>query len=313
MEDRRPVVGHERMGAQSVPMRMSRRRSVAATAFVALLAIAAGFVWTTGTAAIARKPQATFAAPTGFPVEEATLKEGSEPELRGWIVERAGSCGVAALLHGRGSDRRSMIARARLLFDEGYSVALFDLSGHGESGGGIRGFGYSEGDDAARILNYVHERFAGRKIAAIGSSLGAAAFVFAEPRARPQAYVLEQLYSTLWETTALRAPLPFLRELQATVLLAQMPLRLGYDAGKVRPVDHMVALERPTLLLAGSADPFVDPSQSLALEASSKGNAKLVWFDGAGHVDLLRYDDRKYREAVIPFLRENLCSPAASS
>jgi fermentation-respiration switch protein FrsA (DUF1100 family) len=288
-----------------------RKRAVAA--FVAVLAIAGGFIWTTGTAAIARKPRATFAVPASFPVEQVALKDGSEPELRGWVVERVGSCGVAALLHGRGSDKRSMIARARLLFDEGYSVVLFDLSGHGESGGDIRGFGYTEGHDATRILAYVHERFAGRRIAAIGSSLGAAAFVFAEPGVRPQAYVLEQLYATLWETTALRAPLPYLRELQASVLLAQMPLRLGYDAGKVRPVDRMAALERPTLLLAGSADPFVDASQSRALEASSNGDAKLVWFTGAGHVDLLRYDDRKYREAVIPFLKEKLCSPAASS
>ncbi|MGO4843869.1 hypothetical protein AB4144_67475, partial [Rhizobiaceae sp. 2RAB30] len=77
---------------------------------------------------------------------------------------------------------------------------MFDLSGHGESAGDRRGFGYTEGDDAGRILAYARQRFPDRRIAAVGQSLGAAAFVFAAPAARADAYVLEQLYATLRET-----------------------------------------------------------------------------------------------------------------
>lgn len=84
-----------------------------------------------------------------------------------------------------------------MLFDAGYSVVLFDLSGHGESDGTVQGFGYSEGQDAARILAYTRQRFPGQKIGALGSSLGAASFVFATPKAEADVYVLEQLYATL--------------------------------------------------------------------------------------------------------------------
>jgi pimeloyl-ACP methyl ester carboxylesterase len=282
---------------------------VAGAVIVGLCAGASAYVWTTGSQAIARRPVATFALPVELPVERVVLTQDGAPDLVGWIVARPGSCGAVVLLHGRGSSKQSLVARARMLFDAGYSVLLFDLSGHGESGGEVQGFGYAEGADAGRIHAFARDRFSGGPVGAIGNSLGAAALVFATPDARADAYVLEQLYATLWETTALRAALPYLRGLQATVLLAQMPFRLGYSAADVRPVDRIGEIDRPILLLAGEADRFVDPGQTLSLQAAS--GAQLVWFEGTGHGDLERRDSRKYREAVLPFLARNLCDPAA--
>jgi alpha-beta hydrolase superfamily lysophospholipase len=240
-------------------------------------------------------------------VERVVLKQEHAPDLAGWVADRKGSCGTIVLLHGRGSNKAAMVPRAKLLFERGYSVMLFDLSGHGESDGDVRGFGYAERRDASRILAFARQRFAGHKIAAVGSSLGAAAFVFAAQQERADAYVLEQLYATLRETTALRAPLPMLRDVQAAILLAQMPLRLGFDVDDVRPVDRISAIDRPILLLDGSSDPFVDRGQTLALKDAAGADAELIWFDGARHVDLYRYNEQLYRDTVVPFLKKNLC------
>lgn len=284
-----------------------KRRVAALLLLAALVAGACAVVWMTGTEAIARAPRQHFEQPAGLPVEIVTLE--ADPELRGWAAERRGSCGAVVLLHGRGSDKTGMVERARLFFDAGYSVLMFDLSGHGESAGDRRGFGFTEGDDARRILAFARKRFPGRKIAAVGQSLGAAAFVFAAPAARGDAYVLEQLYATLRETTALRAPFPVMRDLQASILLAQMPLRLGYRADDVRPADRIGTLEKPTLLLAGTADPFVDTGQSQRLLQASARFSDLRWFEGAGHVDLLRRDSAKYQAEVLAFLQRELCKP----
>ncbi|MER8866317.1 alpha/beta hydrolase [Mesorhizobium sp. M0751] len=267
-------------------------------------------IWHTGTMLIARQPRQNLAAVGDLPVERVVLIQADAPELVGWVANRPGSCGAIVLLHGRGANRLAMVGRARLLFEAGYSVALFDLSGNGESGGTVRGFGYTEGQDAARILAFARQRFPGRKLGALGSSLGAASLVFAAPQAPADAYVLEQLYATLRETTAGRMPFHVLRDLQADILLAQMPLRLGFSADDVRPVDRLGKIGKPLMLLAGSIDPFIDRGQVLALQNAAAGS-ELVWFEGARHVDLLRYDRPRYRDAVLPFFTTNLCRTGA--
>ncbi|ESZ57421.1 alpha/beta hydrolase [Mesorhizobium sp. C120A] len=284
-------------------------RVLLAIALVGLGAAGCGLDWHIGTMLIARAAWQALAAPGDLPVERVVLDQPGAPDLVGWAADRKGSCGAVVLLHGRGANRLALVQRAKLLFDAGYSVVLFDLSGHGESGGAIQGFGYTEAQDAARIIAYARQRFPGQKLGAVGSSLGAAAFVFAAQQAPADAYVLEQLYASLRETTAWRMPFNFWRGFQADVLLAQMPLRLGLSAGNVRPVDRLGQIGEPLMLLAGSTDPFIDRSQVQALHSAAAGS-QLVWFEGAGHVDLLRYDQPRYRDAVLPFLATKLCRAA---
>ena len=281
-------------------------RHLLALALAATIVIGCVGVWHVGSMLIAREPRQVLAVPADLPFESVKLEQADAPDLAGWVAERKGSCGAVVLLHGRGANRLATVQRAKMLFDAGYSVVLFDLSGHGESGGTVQGFGYTEGEDAARILTYARQRFAGERLGALGSSLGAASLVFAAPRTRADAYVLEQLYATLRETTAWRMPFSVLRGLQADVLLAQMPLRLGFSADDVRPVDRLGGIGRPLILLAGTVDPFIDRGQVTALHNAAPA-AALVWFEGAGHVDLLRYDQARYSDAVLPFLSKNLC------
>ncbi|WP_137929791.1 alpha/beta hydrolase [Mesorhizobium comanense] len=286
-------------------------RSFLVPAIVGLFVAICVVDWAVGTTLIARGPRETLAMPRDLPLVRVTLDQEKGPELDGWVADRKGSCGAIALLHGRGANRLAMVQRAKLLFDAGYSVVLFDLSGHGESGGSVQGFGYAEGQDTARILAYARQRFAGQKLGALGSSLGAASLVFAAPQTLADTYVLEQLYGTLRETTAWRMPFNVLRGLQADVLLAQMPLRLGFSADDVRPVDRIGKIGKPLILLAGSRDPFIDRGQVTALH-NAVPEAPLVWFQGAGHVDLLRSDPARYRDAVLPFLSKNLCRSEAA-
>ncbi|RVD58741.1 alpha/beta fold hydrolase [Mesorhizobium sp. M2D.F.Ca.ET.185.01.1.1] len=281
-------------------------RALLALALAAMCIVGGIGTWRAGTMLIAREPRQTLTAPGDLPVERIALDQPGTPELVGWVAEHKGSCGAIVLLHGRGANRLANVQRAKMLFDAGYSVLLFDMSGHGESGGTVQGFGYSEGQDAARILTYARQRFPGQKIGALGSSLGAASFIFATPQALADAYVLEQLYATLRETTAWRMPFHALRSLQADILLAQMSVRLGFGADDVRPVDRIGKIGKPLILLAGGADPFIDRGQVAALHDAAPAS-QLVWFEGAGHVDLLRYDTPRYRDAVLPFLSTNLC------
>ena len=287
-------------------------RVLLAIVLVGLGAAACVVYWHIGTMLLARELRQALAEPGDLPVARVVLDQAGAPELVGWVADRKGSCGSIVLLHGRGANRLALVQRAKLLFDAGYSIVLFDLSGHGESGGAIQGFGYTEGQDAARIIAFARQRFPGERLGAVGSSLGAAAFVFAAQYAPADAYVLEQLYASLRETTAWRMPFHFWRGFQADVLLAQMPLRLGLSADNAKPVDRLGKIGEPLMLLAGSIDPFIDRGQVLALQNAAVGS-QLVWFEGAGHVDLLRYDQPRYRDVVLPFLATKLCRTGAAN
>ena len=296
---------------------MARRKRVLrlamALSLASVLVLAVG-VWIAGTAALTPLPRAVRVAPPDLMVEPMTLRAEGAPDLVGWLAPEQGDlCGVVIILHGRGGARDDMLARARLLTEAGFAVALFDFQGHGESGGDVRGLGYREAEDARRIAEAARAYRPGAPLGVIGVSLGAAAAATAGESLRADAVVLEALYSTLVETTARRMRLPALQELQARILLLQLPLRLGYWASDHRPVDRVAEITAPILFLAGDQDPVATPSQTEALLAAARGDAALVWFPGATHVNLQRYDPALYETSVVPFLRGALCPTAAAA
>ena len=146
---------------------------------VLFAAAASALIWTAGSSAIARFPAAELAVPADFPAEELRLAAPGEPDLAGWLREGSPECGPVMLLHGRGATKLQMLGRARLLNASGFPVVLFDLSGHGESGGEIVDGSRNRHADVARIVAALEERFPDRPMGAIGLSLGAAALVFA--------------------------------------------------------------------------------------------------------------------------------------
>src|SRR5438093_6753461 len=95
----------------------------------------------------------------------------------GWFaVPRAD--GAAVIVHGRGRNRVNSdfmpAAIARLLLVHGYSVLLFDLRGHGESGGTRYTLGIEEPRDILAAIDLAARRadIERARVAVIGESLG---------------------------------------------------------------------------------------------------------------------------------------------
>ena len=84
----------------------------------------------------------------------------------------------AVLCHGFGSDRRVMESSAWLLVRKGIAAIIFDLRGHGLSGGCLDGNFYEDVVDAWGVLSNLSEVDSSR-IALIGHSLGAFSSVLA--------------------------------------------------------------------------------------------------------------------------------------
>jgi pimeloyl-ACP methyl ester carboxylesterase len=60
--------------------------------------------------------------------------------------------------------------------------------------------------------------------------------------------------------------------------------------------------ETPVLILAGGNDRRATPTEAIAIAERIGPNARVVIFDGAGHLELHRTDPNRYRELGLQFL-----------
>lgn len=78
--------------------------------------------------------------------------------LAGWFVPVAETRKAVVLLHGYGTTRTQMLARARFFHDQGFAALLYDARGHGESGEALVSFGLFETRDLLGALDWLRSR-----------------------------------------------------------------------------------------------------------------------------------------------------------
>jgi fermentation-respiration switch protein FrsA (DUF1100 family) len=195
-----------------------------------------------------------------------------------------------------------MLPRARLLAGAGYGVLLVDLQAHGESQGERVTAGWRERHGVAAALEWLQERDPGRPRVVLGVSMGGAAAVLS--RADADAFVLESVYPDLGDAIERRVGL-FLGPLAppaSRLLTGYLALRLDIDPLDVSPEAAIARIRAPVLMLAGDRDRRTPPEHTRRLFDAAPGPKRLVWFAGAAHQDLLQFDPRRYREALLAFL-----------
>jgi fermentation-respiration switch protein FrsA (DUF1100 family) len=246
--------------------------------------------------------------PSGLPARTVSFTSDSGARLAAWLFVPTEPRGVVVLFHGIRGDRAQMIGRARLLLRSGFAVLAPDFQGHGESGGDRITFGYLESKDVASSLRYVRRRFPGLRVGAVGLSLGGASLLLAGRTAEPDAGVVEEAYSTLEEAVDCRVARrvgPLSRVLTPLLLLQLRP-RLGFGADDLRPVSALTTARYPLLVIGGTDDREAPLAQTEALYEAAPEPKELWLVSGAGHVDLLRFNEAAYAAHVLPFLKRHL-------
>jgi len=258
---------------------------------------------------LSRPARSTVGAPPpdlGATPVRITLPDGGA--IGGWFVPGAPGAGAVLLLHGIRSDRRSMLARARMLRADGFAVLLVDLPAHGESSGERIGFGALEAKGVAAALGYVRHRLPGERTGVIGISLGAAALVLGAATPAPDAAVLESMYPGIDSAVANRLAMRLgpLGVMASPMLLWQLPLWIGVDAGQLRPIDAIAGLRAPVLVAAGTHDRHTTWEETQRLYQAASAPKELWAVPGAAHVDLHAWDPQAYAARVLPFLARHL-------
>lgn len=89
--------------------------------------------------------------------ETVTFTSEDNVTLSGWYIPSRNRAAVI-LLHGYGANRLEMLTRAEFLARHGYGVLLYDLRGHGESGGTLRTNGWLDVKDVTAALGFLHNQ-----------------------------------------------------------------------------------------------------------------------------------------------------------
>lgn len=99
--------------------------------------------------------------------------EKDDIRLSGWYVPSKNRAAVI-LLHGFDGNRLGMKPQADVLARHGYGVLLYDLRGHGESGGEVRAFGWEDVEDVNAALEFLsaREEVDADRIGIVGFSIG---------------------------------------------------------------------------------------------------------------------------------------------
>ncbi len=184
---------------------------------------------------------------------------------------------------------RSMVSLARHLNALGYSAAIMDQRGHGESGG-TYGFNLHEHHDAAGVAEDVLRRLPVQSITLIGFSYGGAVAVSTVARhALPIASLL--LISSVADFQKI-APRINLFTIHRHVALSQALHKPRFDwrmwrGEKLRPLDDIRSVHAPLCLIHVKNDWLVSHAHSVALyeAANEPKELHVIDIEGNYHAD----------------------------
>ena len=264
--------------------------------------VAAGLLLTAPARAVIGPP------PPDLQAKSVEIPSPSGAMLQGWQVPGQPGMGAVVLFHGVRRNRLSMVRRARLLKQAGFSVLLIDFQASGESSGQRITFGHLEALDARAAIDYVRHELPDEKIGAIGVSLGGAAALLGPTALPVDALVLESVYPDIHNalTHRLRVYLGPIGPVFAPPLEMLFKPILGMSMDQLRPIQGMSRLSIPVLVATGTADQRTPEAEAKAIFAQAPEPKRFWAVEGAAHVDLEEYAPEDYRRVVVQFLTETL-------
>lgn len=249
-----------------------------------------------------------FLSPGAMGAEQKPTEfDGPKGRLRGWWMDQTDPEWVVVCVHGYLQNRSELVPVAWRLWHRGLACLTFDLRGHGRSSGRGTTLGWLERADVAAAVRHARSRYPGARVLVVGSSMGAAAALFAaaDDPTLVHAVVADSCYARLPETVFGWWRFLGGRRLQF-VFAPMVPITfwmLGFDP---RRADVSRALQRvvcPVLFLHGEADVIAPPAAARRNVAAARAG-RIVWLEGCDHAEGRWEQHDLYFEAIEEFLRE---------
>jgi len=277
---------------------MVRRLRIILLILLLLLGLYLGICWHIVNVTITpiRKQSEQTPAEIGFSSVEVLSFRSTEDHvpLQGWLVPSFGDK-VIVLVHGIHSHAWDCQTPdvVRAYSDAGFNVLLFDLRGHGSSGGDRLGLGWLERRDVHATVNLLLARgFKPGKIGIHGTSYGAAAALLATAKIDEiGAVIADSAFANVGDVingeVERQTGLP--SRLAAVLTPGIRFIASHYyslDLDEISPEKAIADISpRPILLIHGEEDPIISAEQARRLKAAAGDGAELWILTGRQHAE----------------------------
>jgi len=232
-------------------------------------------------------------------------------ELNGWWLP-TWSRKCVILVHGglkhRGDASIGTIQLAERLVESGYNVLMFDLRGHGDSGGEWKTAGYEEAWDVKAAFNWVvaNKGILPENIVLWGFSMGAAASIEAASQdPRISIIISDSCWAEFSDIMRLRWDGKRFFESFRNVLLQRFLLG---DMKAVDPIKVVGDVSAWILFIHGREDMTIPLTHAEELykvaERHHPGKNRILVVESASHVGAHRQDPEKYLDEALRFIEE---------
>ncbi len=238
------------------------------------------------------------------------LSRRGDVALSGWYLPGEDSSPHLIFVHGIGSVRSgdNAVELAACMVELGYNVLMFDLRGHGSSGGDKVSGGYFERWDVLGAFDYLVGRGIGSgRIGLMGFSMGAATSILAaaeEPRIiavaadSPFADASDLIAREAARKTPISGWLTPLF-MPATKLMSNWIY--GIDIGALVPEQAVAGLGYPVLVIHGIADERIPWRQGQRVASAAAAGSSIWLVPGVDHVDAFLTHPDEYVKRVSEY------------
>lgn len=242
----------------------------------------------------------------GFPFDTVKLKTAGGIAIDAWYSAAASSDTCVILVHGYSTNKSYGTDRAAIFRQWGYSVFLFDLRGHGASGGNSTTFGVKETDELEKACQFVKEK-GYSKIILYGVSLGSAVCLKAagENKVSPVAIIADMPFGSLHQHLKSRArDVGFPAEPFAGLTTFWIGVEKGYNGFRHDIGSYVKNVHCPVLMQWGEKDEMVTRAETERIFSNlASKNKKLVIYPEAGHASFLQIDPETWEKEIQTFLK----------
>ena len=213
------------------------------------------------------------------------------------------------ICHGITANSGCSIKYAKLFYDKGFSVFIYDHRNHGLSGGNFSSMGYYEKFDLKTCVDWVYETLGTDiKLGVLGESMGAGTVLqYCAIDDRVDFCVEDCGYSSVNDLLALRLKDTLKHDIPGILYLSNKLMQFKYkwcyeDAS---PIKYIKDLSLPILFIHGACDTYVPTNMVYELyEAKINGIKDLYVSEDSIHAASLITNPEKYSSVVSSFLEK---------
>lgn len=208
--------------------------------------------------------------------------------------------------HGYTDNRFGALKYAQMYLEQGFSVIVYDLRGHGQNKPDFCTYSVRERKDLLAMIEDSRKRYPNVTLFGIhGESLGAATSVAVLENHPPVDFVVADCgFSDIVPVLKIGLKMMHLPGFLVYIASVCAKIRFGYSFRRMQPISSLKGNTVPVLFIHGADDHFIVPEHSEKMKNEANGCAKLCLVPGAPHAASILTDPVLYRKTVADFLTE---------